>query len=616
MPDARPGFFRRAFDFVDRMRRVFVNVLFLLLLLFVLVLVFAPGGATSIQDDTALVLPLKGTLVEHRSPTATLSALFDGGVGEETVLHEVIEAIDSAAKDSRIKAIVLQLDALDGGDIPKLNAVGSALLRFRATGKQVWAQGDSYTQDQYYLASFANRILMNPMGDVSFSGFKAYDLFMHEALEKLSINVNVFRVGQFKAAVEPFLRDDMSDAARAANTTLINGQWQQFRNRVAHNRKLRVSDVEAYLQRYAQLVQGRAGDMARVAIEQHMVDELLTRDAARAKLMETIGKSSDDKDFRQIKLHDYLHTVRASDDASSDAQVAVVTVSGTIVQDDPQGGNAGANQIVKLLREVRDDHEVKALVLRVDSPGGSAFASELIRAEVELTQLAGKPVVVSMSGLAASGGYWISSTADEIWADASTITGSIGVFGIVPTFERTLERVGVRADGVATAPIGSGAGMFSAIPVDVATVVQESVGYTYRQFINLVARGRHMQPARVEAIAQGRVWTGADAKRIGLVDQLGGIENAIKAAARRAKLKTYSVKRVEPTPNARQAMLLALADEFGLTSSLSARRSGPVGELLSQIIDSTQLLARLDDPRSLYALCSGCSVRSGRFPGR
>ena len=616
MPDARPGFFRHAFHFVDRVRRVFINVLFVLLLVFVLFAVFGPGGGTTIRDHTALVLALKGTLVEHRSPTATLTALFDGGVADETVLHEVVEAVDTAAKDRRIKAIVLQLDLLTGADTPKLNAIGSALLRFRATGKQVWAQGDSYTQDQYYLASFANRILMNPMGDVSFSGFKAYDLFMHEALEKLSISVNVFRVGEFKAAVEPFLRDDMSAPAREANARLINSQWQQFRARVAHNRKLKIADVEGYLQRYAQLVQGRNGDMARVAIEQHMVDELLTRDAARAKLMESIGKSADDKDFRQVSMHDYLRAEHSLTSMTSDAKIAVVTVSGTIVQDDPQGGSAGANQIVELLRTVRDDADIKAMVLRVDSPGGSAFASELIRAEVELTQLAGKPVVVSMSGLAASGGYWIASTSDEIWADANTITGSIGVFGIVPTFERTLERIGVHADGVATAPIGSGSGVLSAIPPDVAKVVQESVGYTYQQFINLVARGRHMRPAQVEAIAQGRVWTGVDAQRIGLVDHLGGIEAAIKAVARRAKLKAYAVERVEPTPNARQALLLALADEFSLTSSASTRRSGPVGDLLRELLGSTELLTNLDDPRSLYALCSNCNVRSSRFPGR
>jgi protease-4 len=288
--------------------------------------------------------------------------------------------------------------------------------------------------------------------------------------------------------------------------------------------------------------------------------------------------------------------------------VGVVTVRGTIVVDDPRGGSAGANQIVQLLRDARADDNVKALVLRVDSPGGSAFGSELIRAEVELLQLAGKPVVVSMSGLAASGGYWIAATSDEIWADPSTITGSIGIFGLVPTFETSLAQIGVRADGVANAPLGAGAGPFSALPPDVALVLQSTVEHGYRQFVNLVARGRSMKPEQVEAIAQGRVWTGSDAKRLGLVDQLGGLDGAVAAAAKRAKLEQWTVRRIEPEQDARQALLLSLAEEFGFADTASARQGSAMRTVIDGLLGSTELLSRLDDPRHLYTLCTGCRM--------
>ncbi len=606
-PPHRPGLFRRLMDFLDGFRRLVLNLLFLLLIVLVLIAIFGPSSHPVVPDGSALVLDISGDLVEQRSPAEALATVLDGGLTSETVLHDAIDAVNTAAKDERIKAIVLQLDGMGAADIPKLSAIGEALGRFRSAGKKVYAVGDSYTQEQYFLASHADRIYMHPYGDVTLSGFSAYDLFMREALEKLSVHMNVFRVGQFKAAVEPFLRDDMSAEARSANTALIASQWQQYRARVASNRKLKPADIEAYLQGYPALVQARKGDLARVALEQRLVDELLTRDAMRARLREAVGPD-DEESFKRIDLHDYSRAQAPSLPVAGGEQVGVITVRGTIVVDDPRGGSAGANQIVDLLREARANDDVKALVLRVDSPGGSAFGSELIRAEVELTQLAGKPVVVSMSGLAASGGYWIAATADEIWADPSTITGSIGIFGVVPTFEDSLAELGIRADGVATAPLGAGAGPFSALPPDVATVLQSTVEHGYRQFVNLVARGREMRPEQVEAIAQGRVWTGVDAKRLGLVDQLGGLDGAVAAAAKRAKLATWTVLRIEPEIDARQAFLLGLAEQFGLAPA--ARRGSAMRTVIDGVLGSTELLTQLDDPRHMYTLCTGCRVRS------
>ena len=606
-PPRRPGLFRRLLDLLDGFRRLVLNLLFLLLLVVLLFAIFGPSSHPVVPDGAALVLDVSGDLVEQRSPAEALATVLDGGLTSETVLQDAVDAVDAAAKDERIASIVLQLDGMGAADIPKLTAIGEALTRFRAAGKKIYAVGDSYTQAQYFLASFADRIYMHPYGDVTLTGFSAYDLFMREALEKLSVHMNVFRVGQFKAAVEPFLRNDMSPEAEAANKALIDSQWQNYRTRVAANRKLKPADIEGYLQGYAALVQANRGDLARVAVERRLVDELLTRDAMRARLRELVGQD-DEESFLRIDLHDYTRAIAPTLPGSDGAQVGVVTVRGTIVVDDPRGGSAGANQIVQLLRDARADDNVKALVLRVDSPGGSAFGSELIRAEVELLQLAGKPVVVSMSGLAASGGYWIAATSDEIWADPSTITGSIGIFGLVPTFETSLAQIGVRADGVANAPLGAGAGPFSALPPDVALVLQSTVEHGYRQFVNLVARGRSMKPEQVEAIAQGRVWTGSDAKRLGLVDQLGGLDGAVAAAAKRAKLEQWTVRRIEPEQDARQALLLSLAEEFGFADTASARQGSAMRTVIDGLLGSTELLSRLDDPRHLYTLCTGCRM--------
>ena len=616
MDDQAPGPVRRALRrtlaVLTTLRLWVVNLLFLAVLVaFISVLVFSGGGAT-VAPGSALVLDLSGRLVEQLTPTQPLSGVL-GSVGtfgsrDETSLRDVIAAINAAISDDRIKAIVLQLDDLHSADLAKLSAIGAALKRFEKTNRKVLAVGDSFSQEQYYLASFADELYLHPMGQVLVSGFSSYDLFLRQALEKLSVNVHVFRVGQFKAAVEPFLRDDMSPQAKAANTAVINVLWRQYKARIAANRDVDAGVIEQYMQRFADLTTATHGDLARLALEQRLVDELLTRDAVRVRLMQRLGTDRASHDYPHITYRDYMRGHRPERDASGAGNsIAVLTVRGTIVVDDAGGGAAGANQISELLRELRFDKQVKALVVRVDSPGGSAFGSEIIRAELAGLQLAGKPVVVSMSGLAASGGYWISATADEIWADPTTLTGSIGIFGIAPTFETALDKVGIHADGVSNSPL-RGMELARGIHPDLAVVLQENVNFGYRQFIALVARGRNLPIEQVEKIAQGRVWTGADALQNHLVDHLGGLDSAIAAAAQRAHVKDYRVRNVERQWTGREKLLHAIFDRAGASDNDARAVSVGVARWIGDAWHELSQLGQLDDPRNIYALCEGCRI--------
>ena len=620
-PDKQSGPLRRTLSRLlhglNTLRMWVVNLIFLLLLLAFIGALATSGGGAGVPSNAALVLDLSGRLVEQLTPTRPLSGVL-GSIGsfsvsrDETLLKDVIASIDAAAKDTRIKLIVLQLDELDSADFAKLSAVGVALKRFEQANKKVIAIGDSYNQEQYYLASYADEVYMHPMGQVLVNGFSQYDLFVRQALEKMNVNVHVFRVGQFKAAVEPFLRDDMSPEAKTANTAVINVLWQQYKARIAANRDIDVGVVEQYMQRFAQLTTATRGDLASLALQQRLIDELLSRNAVRERLMKRLGTDHSKHDYAQISFRDYARANRVDSQpgdkgAGSNNDIAVLNVRGTIVVDDEGGGSAGANQLSGLIRDLRYDDRVKAVVVRVDSPGGSAFGSEIIRAELELLQSARKPVVVSMSGLAASGGYWISATADEIWADPTTLTGSIGIFGIAPTFETALDKIGMHADGVANSPMGAGMEFVRGIHPDVATVLQENVNFGYHQFIALVARGRNLPAEQVESIAQGRVWTGADALQNHLVDHLGGLDMALAAAAKRAHLTDYHVRTVQREWSTKEKLLHTLFDR-GATDNDARVAPAVLTRWLGDAWRELNQFAQLDDPRSIYALCDRCGM--------
>lgn len=602
---AEPSTFRRLMGGLGRAlsaTRTFVaNLFFLVLVVVLLAMLFGAPARVHVPDGAALVLAPEGAVVEQPEQFAPLGSLLGpSDVASETPFRELMDALRGAKDDPRIRMVVLDLDDMSGISPAHLQALGAGLDALKAAGKEVVAIGDSYSQAQYYLASFANTVYMHPMGQVLLEGFGAFQIYFKDALDRLKVNVHVFRVGTYKEAVEPFMRTSMSDDARIANQALVDELWDAYLGTVAPNRKLDTTALDRYVEEYPTLLEGTDGDMARLALEQGLVDELVSRDEMRARLIREVGERNGT--FLQIDAHDYALALREQHLPSDAPVIGVVVAAGTIQMGEQPRGNIGADTLGELIRQARLDDAVRAVVLRVDSPGGSAFASEVIRQELELVQLAGKPVVVSMAGAAASGGYWISATADEIWAAPSTITGSIGIFGIMPTFENSLSAIGVSRDGVGSTTLAGGLDALGGLSEPIGRIVQANVENGYTRFLNLVARGRDMLPEDVDKIGQGRVWSGRRALELHLVDGLGHLDDAIVAAARRAGLEKYNVRYIEKPLSPREQLLAELADGLGFA---------PVGELAAvrQLIDAAASSARLlDDPGHVYGVCSICSI--------
>jgi len=583
---------------ITRLRNFTLNALFLIVLLAVVIALFSESRP-SVPDGAALMINPRGSVVDQASPTDPFAHFLAPDAPGETELGDITRAIRMAAGDERIKLAVLDLDETDLG-AGQAVIIGEALREFQSAGKQVVAYGAGYGQSQYLLASYADAVYMHPMGQMILPGYGAYQLYFKELLDKLDVNVHIFRVGKYKEFVEPYTRSDMSDEAREANRSLVDELWANYRNHVVANRSLPQGDFEQFTQALASQLP-RMGDLATAALEHHLVDELLNLDEVRARVADQVGVG-EDGDFQRIDIASYLAAI-GPPPGQHENVIAVITAEGPIVMGRQNQRVIAADTVMGLIRQARQDDNVRALVLRVNSPGGSAFAAEMIRQELELFQLSGRPLVVSMGNVAASGGYWISATADRILAGATTVTGSIGVFGMVPTFEESLSRIGVTSDGVGTTPLSSAMNPFTPLPPEMATILQQSTQQTYTQFVNLVARGRSMTPDAVDAVAQGRVWTGARAATLGLVDELGGMEDAIHTAAGLAKIEDYDVRRFRPSLSPRELLLGSLADVEGTLG----RSFLAVPETLSRVLRDTQTLLRaLDDPRHGYALCEIC----------
>jgi protease-4 len=581
MSEKKPGALRRLFgglwDALNFTRRLVLNLLFLLILLLFVAALF--GGGRPLQEQTALVLAPRGELVEQFSADPA-SRAFSRMLGEETPetqLRDVLRAIDAAARDKRIERIVLRPDQLSGAGLAQLREVGQALQRFRESGKEVVAYADYLEQKQYYLAAAANEVYLHPEGALLLEGFSRYRAYYREGLQdKLGVDVHLFRVGEYKSAAEPYILDAPSQESRESDLFWLNDLWQRYLADIAAWRKVDPAAIQADIDALAERVKAVDGDLAALALQQKLVDALKTQDEFRALMIERGVEDEEEHTFRQVSLDDYLgYLDREQLPIDPRPQVAVVVAQGEITDGDQPPGTVGGVSTSQLVREAREDDDVKALVLRVDSPGGGVFPSEQIRREVELTRAAGKPVVVSMGDVAASGGYWISMNADEIWADESTITGSIGIFGLFMTAPDTLAKIGVRVDGVGTTRL---AGAFDPRrPLDpaVGEVIQAVIDDGYREFIGKVAEARKQTPAAIDAVARGRVWSGAQAKERGLVDQLGGLRAAIAAAATKAGLDEgkhgvrYIEKELSPFEKfvvdaTRNSALRALGAELGL----------------------------------------------------
>ena len=530
-------FIRRAFvgfwSFLDASRRVLFNLIFLFILVVIIVAIFK--ASPKIEDKTALVLNLKGPLVEQRaasSPDRLLSEV-QGGTAAQTQLRDVLAVLDAAAKDARIERVVLILDEFGGGGLASLREVASALERFKASGKQVVAWGGGFDQRSYYLAAHANEVFMHPMGIVMLEGFGRYRNYYKDALDRLGIQANVIRVGTYKSFGEPYFANAPSKATIEADTYLYNDLWATYTTAVEKARKLPAGAINKSIEALPQSFIAVNGNPGQLALQDKAVDALKTRDEFRELMIQRGAKDDESKSFRQVSFDAYLGTLKPQ--RLGDA-VAIVVAEGEISDANAPPGRIGGRSTAELIRKARDDEKVKALVLRVNSPGGSAYGSELIRRELELTRKAGKPVVVSMGNVAASGGYWISMASDEIIADPATITGSIGVFAMLPTGEKAMEKLSIGTGGVTTTWLGAAYDPRRGLDPRLAQMVQSAIGNIYTDFTTKAAAARKTTQEKIDQVGQGRVWTGNQAKERGLIDRTGSLNDAIKSAASRAKL--------------------------------------------------------------------------------
>ncbi|MFZ5653102.1 MAG: signal peptide peptidase SppA [Pseudomonadota bacterium] len=585
MSKEQPGRVRRLARGVGRLFRLVATVLRgLLALVVILVLINLFGSRLAPLPASALLrVAPEGELVERLSypdPRALLAP--DAGPAPETRVGDLVEAIDAAAGDARIRGIVLELGELRGGGIDKLDAVGAALQRFRAAAKPVIAIGDDFSQQQYYLASHADEIHLNPLGHVLITGFGSYRLYFREALDRLRIHFHVFRVGDYKDAVEPLTGTGMSTASRAHTRAWLEELWAHYRSGIEARRKLPPGALDTYIDRLDAKLAAAGGDGAGLALQEGLVDRVSTRPEIIAQLQALSGMAGDGsaaREFRdgypQVEVPTYLSHLRRLPAGGPDRpRIGVLIAAGPMYDGEQPPDAIGGDSFARLVRKAREQDRLSALVVRIDSPGGSAFAADLIRRELLATQAAGIPVVASMGSLAASGGYWIAAEADEIWAEPTTLTGSIGVFGIVPTFEDSLAALGIHSDGTGTHALAGDLRADRPLSPQVEQLMQTSVEHLYRRFVALVAEGRDQDPAAVDAIAQGKVWTGRQAQRLGLVDQLGSLPDAVAAAARLAGVEDYEQVPVEPPQGLRELVLRRLLEYGPLRGTGAAWHQG------------------------------------------
>jgi len=598
---------RRTWKIVDGGRKVLVNLLAVVIVVAALVAICTPEGP-DFADKNALLIAPAGELVEQvgSDPMSKLLEPLGAPEGGEVLLKDLIDTLEAAAEDERIDVVVLDLSKLSGGGITKLQDLGDAIEAFRQSGKRVIATADSYGQGAYYVAAHADEVHLHPLGGVIIEGYGRYRTYFADALERLEVDWNVFKVGTFKSAVEPFLRRDMSPEAKEANMAYLEDVWRAYLEDVAAARGLDAASVRDYAENFDYHVSRAKGDEAEAALAAGLVDKLSSREEVRKLLIELVGEDEEKHTYNSVPWAAYLAEHRRSNPERSHGDaVGVVVARGTISGGKQPPGSIGGDSLSALLRKARHDEEIKAVVLRVDSPGGGVFGSEVIRRELALVREAGKPVVISMGSLAASGGYWISTPSDEIWAHPTTLTGSIGIFGMFPTFERTLDKyAGIRVDGVGTTEL-VGIRPERSMPPRAQKTAQTMIERGYKRFITLVAESRGMTTEQVDAIAQGRIWSGEDAKELGLVDRLGDLDDAIARAAELAELEDPRTEWVEPELSFKEKIMRELA-EVGVdlrTAEEAARLSpGPLAPLVELFGREARMLAALDDPQGLYVL--------------
>ncbi|ODW59111.1 signal peptide peptidase SppA [Vibrio parahaemolyticus] len=605
--------FKGIWKSITFIRLALANLIFLLMIaVFYFAFTYTGEGRPVIEKESALVMNLSGPIVEQRryvNPMDSVAgSLLGNEMPKENVLFDIVDTIRYAKDDAKVSGLVLALRDLPETNLTKLRYIAKALNEFKASGKPVYAVGDFYNQSQYYLASYADKVYMAPDGGVLIKGYSAYSMYYKTLLEKLDVSTHVFRVGTYKSAIEPFIRDDMSDAAKESATRWVTQLWSAFVDDVTTNRNINAKVLNPTMEELLTEMKSVDGDLAQLAVKKGLVDELATRQDIRTLFAKEFG--SDGKDsYNAISYYDYLATIRP-DYTLANHDIAVVVASGAIMDGQQPRGTVGGDTVASLLRQARNDEKVKAVVLRVDSPGGSAFASEVIRNEVEALKKAGKPVVVSMSSLAASGGYWISMSADKIVAQPTTLTGSIGIFSVITTFEKGFSKLGINTDGVGTSPF-SGDGITTGLSEGASQAFQLGIEHGYKRFISLVGSNRDMTVEEVDKVAQGRVWTGQDALSFGLVDQMGDFDDAVELAAKLANVTDYGIYWVEeplsPTELFLQEFMNQVKVSLGVdATSLLPKSLQPVAQQFEQ---DASLLQSFNDPKGQYAFCLNCQVQ-------
>ncbi|ELM6648256.1 TPA: signal peptide peptidase SppA [Vibrio vulnificus] len=605
--------FKGIWKAITFVRLALTNLIFLLSVALVYFIYFyGHDTQPQVEQPSALVLNLSGPIVEQSlyiNPMDSFtSSLFGEEIPKENVLFDVVDTIRYAKDDEKITGLVLSLRDMPETNLTKLRYIAKALNEFKASGKPIYAIGAFYNQSQYYLASYADKIYLAPDGGVMLKGYSAFNLYYKTLLEKLDVTTHVFRVGTYKSAIEPFVRDDMSPAAKESATRWLTQLWGAFVDDVANNRNIDPKTLNPSMEEFLSQLKSVNGDLAALSIKLGLVDELATRQQLRAQLAEKFGASGDDS-YKAISYYDYRATMRDNFDANAD-DIAIVVASGTIMDGQQPRGTVGGDTVAGLLRQARNDDKVKAVVLRVDSPGGSAFASEVIRNEVQALKDAGKPIVVSMSSLAASGGYWISMSADKIIAQPTTLTGSIGIFSVITTFEKGFNKLGIYTDGVGTSPF-SGEGISTGLSKGASQAFQMGIEHGYQRFISLVGDNRDLSLDAVDKVAQGRVWTGYDALQHGLVDQIGDFDDAVAEAAKMAQLENYNLYWVEeplsPTEQFIQEFMKQVKISMGVDiQSILPSSLQPVAQQMEQ---HASLLQNFNDPKGYYAFCLNCEVQ-------
>ena len=613
---SRPGLIRRFFGFlwsaISFLRGLAMNLLFLAIVV-AIAAAWLYDERPKLLENTALVLDLSGPIVEQRSGAqarvTVLQALAERE--RETQLRDVLAALDAAAQDPKIGRVLLLVDDMQGTGLATLREISAALGRFRASGKPVIAWGSAFDQRRYYLAAHADEVLLHPFGRVLLQGFGGYRNYYRDALESIGVTVNVFKVGRYKSAVEPFSQNEPSEDARRDEAALLNDLWAQYLSAVETARKLPAGSITRLIDELPQRFAAVGGDAAKLALDEKLVDGLKTRDELRAMLIEKGAPDPKRKTFRQINLAQYLATLPQK---TGDA-VGVVVAAGEMIDGDQPQGVVGGRSTAELIRRAREDDSIKAVLLRVRSPGGSVFAAEQIRHELEVTRKAGKPVLVSFGDVAASGGYWVSMSADEVIADPATITGSIGVFALIPSADRAWEKLSLHTHGSTTTWLGGALDPRRPLDPRMRDLLQTGVTHIYKEFVGRAATARSIAPERMDELAQGRVWSGRQAHEHKLVSRLGSYQEALQAAAKRGGLgEDFRVVYIEREPRGVDRLLGMLLGEVSLSSLPLFASLLPVSGVLPEAAqsigaDMRWLRNAARDPLALQSHCL-CSAES------